>query len=70
MMTRTLVVTSSRVPTGHFRPDDLVHLGRDQASPGDLSGAKATHGPREPCMPDTWLRCPRGIDGPSVIDRP
>jgi hypothetical protein len=55
---------------GHLRPEDLVHLCRGQASPGDLSGAKATHGPGEPCVPDTWLRCLRGIDGLSVIDRP
>jgi hypothetical protein len=66
-MTRTLVVTNSRVPIGHLRSDDLVHLCRGQASPGDLSGAKATHGPGEPCGPDTWLRCLRGIDGLSVI---
>jgi len=47
-MTRTLVVTGSRVPIGHFRSDDRVHLGRAEVSPFDLSGAKTAHGPREP----------------------
>lgn len=70
MMTRTLVVTSSRVPIVHFRPDDLVHLCRGQASPSDLGATLATHGPRELCVPDTWLRCRRGLDGLRVIDCP
>lgn len=57
------------MPISHLRLDKLFHLCRTEASPLDLSGAKATHGPREPWVPDTRLRCPSGIDGLSAIER-
>jgi len=69
-MTRALVITGSCVPIGHLRSDDRIHLRRTEASPFDLSGANTTHGPCEPCVPGTRLRCPRGLDGLGVVDRP
>ncbi|MGH3785557.1 MAG: hypothetical protein ACRDRG_03180 [Pseudonocardiaceae bacterium] len=69
-LTCTLVVAGDSVPIGHLCPDKLVHLCRAEASPFDLSGAKATHGPRDPGVPGIGLWCPAGIDGLALSSAP
>jgi hypothetical protein len=57
------------MPISHLRLDKLFHLCRTEASPFDLSGAKATHGPPRALDARHSVAGPSGIDGLSAIER-
>src|SRR6266542_224345 len=69
MVSAALIVPRRHVAFGGLRSDDAFHLGRAEASPVDLRGAKTAHGPREPRVSGNQSRRLRGIDCLGIVNR-